>query len=89
VMADWPAIIMQVYALESALLRARKLARFRQWLREGCFEYDRLVGGRDHGFGRAGGAACCWRLAARATCYGTHCPFCAVWQSSHRPMWWD
>jgi hypothetical protein len=29
VMADLAAIIMQVYALESALLRARKLARLR------------------------------------------------------------
>ena len=57
VMADLCEMIMQVFALESAWLRALKLVGGRKELRGDCRGHDGLARGRVHGLGRAGGTA--------------------------------
>ena len=87
VMADLADIITQVFALESALLRARKLAGAGRGpagvaAAEVVRGDDQPAGRREHGHGRAGFAAGCWRLAAKATCCGRSLRSCADWRDS-------
>ena len=60
VMADLADMIMQVYALDSALARARKLRG--PLLRRRCRSYDGAAGRREPGAGGEGGAPRARRL---------------------------
>ena len=81
VMADLADIITQVYALESSLLRARKLAG------RSAGDVAAAMTGllADETMGLAECAAC-WRPAPRATCCGRNWPSCAGWRGSLLPM---
>ncbi len=85
VMADLADIIMQVYALESALLRARKLAAADKRLSGGGRRHDRPAGRREHGAWPSRRRGACWRPAAKATCCGRSWQFCAAWRDSRLP----
>ena len=88
VMADLADIIMQVYALESALLRARKMAAGRAAARlQAAAAMTGLLADETWRWQsrRRGG---CWRLAARAICCARNWLFCAGWRGSRRPMRW-
>jgi len=85
VMADLAAIIMQVYALESALLRARKLAGIGHSSAEAAEAMTGLLADEAMGVAEQAArrvlAAC-----AEAICCAPNWLSCAAWPGSPPPM---
>ena len=85
VMADLADMITQVYALESALLRARKLAGPSRKAAGGSGGHDGSAGRREPWRWRSRPRGACWRPAARETCCARNWRFCGGWHGLCRP----
>jgi butyryl-CoA dehydrogenase len=79
VMADLADIITQVYALESALLRARKMAESRHNAAEAVAAMTGLLADESMGVAEQ----------VRAICYGRSWLSCGGWRGSCRAMRWE
>jgi butyryl-CoA dehydrogenase len=87
VMADLADIIMQVYALESSLLRAKKLAGAGHGSAEAAAAMTGLLADETIALAEQASRRV-WLLAGKATCYGHNWRYCGGWHGLRLPMRW-